>query len=86
MKIIYKFINQLFIVAFISIIRLYQILISPLMGSNCRFLPTCSEFAIDAIRTYGLIKGVLISFKRISSCHPYGKQGYDPIIKENKKN
>ena len=83
---ILKTINQLLITIFILIIRFYQILISPLLGSNCRFLPTCSEYTIESIRAHGLKKGTLISLKRISSCHPFGKKGFDPIIKENKKN
>ena len=86
MKMILKIINQLLITIFILIIRFYQILISPLLGSNCRFLPTCSEYTIESIKAYGLVKGISMSLKRISSCHPFGKKGFDPIIKENKKN
>ena len=86
MRFIFKIVKKLLVTIFILIIRFYQILISPLLGSNCRFLPTCSEYTIESIRAHGLIKGTLISLKRISSCHPFGKKGFDPIIKENKKN
>ena len=86
MRFIFKIVKKLLITIFILIIRFYQILISPLLGSNCRFLPTCSEYTIESIKAYGLIKGISISLKRISSCHPFGKKGFDPIVKENKKN
>ena len=86
MKFIIEIIKKILVTMIILIIRFYQILISPLLGSNCRFLPTCSEYAIESLKTHGLIKGTLISLKRISSCHPFGKKGFDPIIKENKKN
>ena len=86
MRFIFKIVKKLLINIFILIIRFYQILISPLLGSNCRFLPTCSEYTIESIKAYGLIKGISMSLKRISSCHPFGKKGFDPIIKENKKN
>mgnify|MGYP002830758121 FL=1 len=86
MRFIFKIVKKLLVTIFILIIRFYQILISPLLGSNCRFLPTCSEYTIESIKAYGLIKGISISLKRISSCHPFGKKGFDPIVKENKKN
>ncbi len=54
----------------ISIIKGYQFLISPLLGNNCRYLPTCSEYSIEALKTFGFIKGSFMSLKRISSCHP----------------
>ena len=86
MRFIFKIVKKLLVTIFILIIRFYQILISPLLGSNCRFLPTCSEYTIESIKAYGLIKGISMSLKRISSCHPFGKKGFDPIVKENKKN
>tara|TARA_B100001013_G_C24355803_1_gene342201 strand:- start:196 stop:456 length:261 start_codon:yes stop_codon:yes gene_type:complete len=84
MKKIFRHLNKILIFICICIIRFYQILISPLLRSHCRFFPTCSEFTIDAIKLHGLIKGSLMSLKRISSCHPYGKEGYDPVIKKNR--
>ena len=61
------------------LIRGYQLIISPLLGSNCRFMPTCSEYAMESLRSYGLIKGFYLTIKRIGKCHPWGGHGYDPI-------
>ena len=61
------------------LIRGYQLIISPLLGSNCRFMPTCSEYAMESLRSYGLIKGSYSTIKRIGKCHPWGGHGYDPI-------
>jgi len=65
-------------------------LISPLLGHSCRYLPTCSEYSIDALKEYGFFKGLLISIKRILSCHPIkflgGGEGFDPVKKEMKDN
>ena len=72
----------------ISIIKGYQFLISPLLGNNCRYLPTCSEYSIEAFKTFGFIKGSFMSLKRISSCHPIkflgGSEGFDPVNKKLK--
>lgn len=75
-KIIINIIN----IILIKLIRLYQIFISPMIGNNCRFLPTCSEYTIECLKLYGPFKGFIISVKRISSCHPFGKKGYDPVM------
>tara|TARA_Y100001936_G_scaffold252116_1_gene310572 strand:+ start:1444 stop:1695 length:252 start_codon:yes stop_codon:yes gene_type:complete len=73
----------------INVIKLYKFLISPLIGNNCRYLPTCSDYSIEAIKSYGPIKGLLLSFKRIFSCHPIkflgGGEGFDPLIKKVKE-
>ncbi len=73
----------------ISIINIYQFLISPLLGNNCRFLPTCSEYFIEALKTHGLVKGFKLGTKRIFKCHPIkslgGKEGLDFVPLENKK-
>jgi putative membrane protein insertion efficiency factor len=61
------------------LIRGYQLIISPLLGSNCRFMPTCSEYAMESLRSYGLIKGSYLTSKRIGKCPPGGGHGYDPI-------
>ena len=63
----------------ISSINLYKYLISPLLGNNCRFVPTCSEYTKESIIKYGVIKGFWLGLKRIVKCHPWGKGGYDPI-------
>ena len=68
----------------IKFIKIYKYLISPLVGPSCRYLPTCSEYSIEALRTYGFSKGLLLSLKRIISCHPWGKSGFDPVKKEIK--
>ncbi len=64
----------------IKIIKFYQILISPYLGSNCKFSPTCSNYAIEALRKYGLIKGFYLSLIRILKCNPWSKNcGFDPV-------
>ena len=68
----------------IKIIKIYKYLISPLIGPSCRFLPTCSEYSIEALKTFGFSKGLLLSIKRITSCHPWGKSGFDPVKKQIK--
>ncbi len=64
---------------FIFLIRFYQAVISPLTPATCRFEPTCSHYAAEAILKHGVIRGVWLSLKRISKCHPWGKNGYDPV-------
>ena len=63
----------------IYLIDIYKYLISPLLGNNCRFLPTCSEYTKDSIIKFGLVKGCWLGLKRILKCPPWGKGGYDPI-------
>lgn len=63
-------------------IRLYQWLISPLLGSVCRFTPSCSNYMIEAIEEWGIFKGTWLGLQRISRCHPWGGHGYDPIPKK----
>ena len=64
---------------FIVLVRFYQICISPLKPATCRFTPTCSAYAIEALRKYGPIKGIWLAAKRILRCHPWGGSGYDPV-------
>ncbi|MGE0078381.1 MAG: membrane protein insertion efficiency factor YidD [Bacteroidales bacterium] len=61
------------------LVKLYQILISPYFPNSCRFTPTCSTYAIEALKKYGIFKGLWLSVKRISRCHPWGGHGYDPV-------
>ena len=68
----------------IKFIKTYKYIISPLFGPSCRYLPTCSEYSIEALKTYGFAKGLSLSFKRIMSCHPWGNSGFDPVKKEIK--
>ena len=65
----------------IKLIKCYKFLISPLLGQSCRYLPTCSEYSIEALETYGFFKGLFLSIKRILSCHPWGQGGFDPVKK-----
>lgn len=60
-------------------IRLYQILISPMLPAACRFTPTCSQYAVEALRRHGPLKGGWLAVKRICRCHPWGGSGYDPV-------
>ena len=76
-------INNFFISFFTKIIKLYQELISPLLGNNCRFQPTCSEYCISALKEWGFLRGSFLSLCRIFRCHPWGGSGYDPIPKNN---
>lgn len=62
-----------------GIIRFYQMSISPLLGRNCRFEPSCSEYSIQALSKYGVFKGIFLSIKRLIRCHPWGGHGYDPL-------
>ncbi|MBE6352384.1 MAG: membrane protein insertion efficiency factor YidD [Treponema sp.] len=64
---------------FCILIRAYQICISPLFPSCCRFTPTCSAYALEAIKKYGAAKGLFLSIKRICKCNPFHKGGYDPV-------
>jgi len=72
---IFRFIGEFFIL----LVKIYQVTLSPLFGSNCRFSPTCSNYAIEAIRVYGPLKGSLLAMKRISKCHPFNKGGVDEV-------
>jgi uncharacterized protein len=64
---------------FIALIKMYQWVISPILGPKCRFTPTCSQYALEAFNKYGIFKGFWLSVKRISRCHPWGGHGYDPV-------
>lgn len=64
---------------FIILIKIYQIFISPLFPSSCRYTPTCSQYTLEALKKYGLLKGLWLGIKRISRCHPWGGSGYDPV-------
>jgi len=72
----------------IGIIKIYKMAISPYLSPSCRYLPTCSEYTIECLKTYGLVRGVIKSTKRIFSCHPLkalgGGEGFDPVNKEIK--
>ena len=63
----------------IGIVRLYRAALSPWLGMNCRFQPTCSSYAIEALQRYGALKGSWLALRRIGRCHPWGGSGYDPV-------
>lgn len=63
----------------IGLIRVYRLLISPLFPPSCRFQPTCSQYALDAVQTFGTIRGSWMAIKRILRCHPFHPGGYDPV-------
>ena len=72
----------------IKIINLYKMVISPYLGNNCRYIPTCSEYLIDSLNEHGIFKGTIKGIKRILTCHPFkflgGGQGFDPVKKKSK--
>jgi putative membrane protein insertion efficiency factor len=63
----------------LALVWLYRLLISPWLGANCRFEPTCSRYAIEALREHGAFRGTWLAAKRIGRCHPWGGSGYDPV-------
>ena len=79
---------NIFTIMLIQFIKGYRFIISPLLGQSCRYLPTCSEYSIEALKTFGFFKGLFMSTKRILSCHPIkflgGGEGLDPVNKKIK--
>ncbi|MGB2241963.1 MAG: membrane protein insertion efficiency factor YidD [Porticoccaceae bacterium] len=69
----------------IGLIKLYQYLLSPFLGQNCRFHPTCSQYAVEAINEHGVLKGGYLSMRRIIKCHPFNEGGLDPVPKKQDK-
>lgn len=74
-----KAVRQVAVVLLIVPIRFYQLAISPHTPAACRYVPTCSQYAIEALRRHGPLKGSLLAFKRILRCHPWGGSGFDPV-------
>ena len=68
----------------VKLIKFYKYLISPLIGHSCRYLPTCSDYSIEALEKFGFLKGLLLILKRVFSCHPWSDGGFDPVKKEMK--
>jgi len=73
------FISNFLKFIFLSLIKLYQILLSPIFGNQCRFTPTCSNYSKEAIQKHGNIKGISLTIKRLLKCHPWGDEGHDPV-------
>jgi putative membrane protein insertion efficiency factor len=74
-----KTLFQILSYPFIALIKFYQYVISPALGPKCRYTPTCSQYALEALKKYGLFKGGWLAIKRIASCHPWGGHGHDPV-------
>lgn len=77
-------IQKILIFPLVVLVRFYQLAISPLLGSNCRYSPTCSAYMIEALHTHGFFKGLYLGTKRILKCHPWGGSGFDPVPKKEK--
>ena len=78
--------HKIFTLPLIIVIKFYQYAISPWLPKSCRYEPTCSSYMVEALKTHGLLKGFWLGLKRISRCHPWGKQGYDPVPPKNCEN
>jgi putative membrane protein insertion efficiency factor len=74
-----KSLKEIVAFPFIGLIKIYQLIISPWMGPSCRYTPTCSQYAIEAIKKYGILKGGWLAAKRILRCNPWGGHGHDPV-------
>jgi hypothetical protein len=72
-------VKQILIAPFVFIIRIYQRIISPLFPPMCRYTPSCSHYAVEALQTHGIVKGIWLAAKRIARCAPWGGQGHDPV-------
>jgi putative membrane protein insertion efficiency factor len=71
--------RKIVILPFVLLVRFYQIVLSPLTPATCRFDPTCSQYMVEALRKHGLFYGGFLGIRRILSCHPWGRSGYDPV-------
>jgi putative membrane protein insertion efficiency factor len=74
-----KLLRTILIFPFVLLIRIYKSVISPALGPKCRYTPSCSDYALQALKKYGPVKGLWLAIKRISRCHPWGGHGYDPV-------
>lgn len=79
-----EIVKKIFAAPFVGLIRFYQVCISPYKPATCRFIPTCSQYALIAFRRFGLVKGLILTVKRLLRCHPWGGSGYDPVPEEYK--
>ncbi len=74
-----RVVKRILIVPFLAIIYFYRHCISPFTPPSCRYTPTCSQYAVEALKRYGIFKGSWLAVKRIARCHPWGGSGYDPV-------
>jgi putative membrane protein insertion efficiency factor len=63
----------------VSLVRVYQLVLSQFLGGSCRFLPTCSAYAVEALQTHGARRGLFLTIRRVAACHPFGRSGFDPV-------
>jgi putative membrane protein insertion efficiency factor len=80
-----RFLKTILNFPLILLVKFYQYIISPIFPASCRYQPTCSQYMIDALRIWGPLKGTFLGLKRISSCHPLGGHGYDPVPEKKDK-
>jgi putative membrane protein insertion efficiency factor len=73
------FLKKALAIPLILTVRLYQVTLRPLMGGHCRFVPSCSEYAVEALTTHGPLRGSWLTLRRILRCHPFGGSGFDPV-------
>ncbi|TNE53072.1 MAG: membrane protein insertion efficiency factor YidD [Bacteroidetes bacterium] len=76
--------KNILIAPLIFLVKIYQWMISPILPQSCRYHPTCSSYAIEALKIWGPLKGTYLAIKRIASCHPWGGSGYDPVPEKKK--
>lgn len=77
-----KYVQKILSFPILLLVKIYQWIISPILPQSCRYSPTCSNYMIEAIKEWGAIKGTYLGIKRITSCHPWGGSGYDPVPKK----
>ena len=80
-----ELLKKILIFPFVALVRFYQVAISPYTPNSCRYQPTCSHYTVEALKVHGLFKGGWLAIKRISSCHPWGGSGYDPVPPKESK-
>lgn len=73
------FIKKTIVGLLVLLVRIYQYILSPILPNACRYTPTCSQYAVEALQKHGVFKGLWLSAKRIASCHPWGGHGHDPV-------
>lgn len=74
-----KYTNQMLVTVAVGVIRVYQAALSPLLPPSCRFYPSCSQYSVDALKKYGILKGSVLSLWRVLRCNPFNPGGYDPV-------
>ncbi|MCP9767293.1 membrane protein insertion efficiency factor YidD [Lacihabitans sp. LS3-19] len=79
-----KILNRFFSAIIIVIVRIYQYGISPYFPDACRYQPTCSQYMVDSIKEWGVLKGTWLGLRRLSRCHPWGGHGWDPVKRKHK--